>query len=36
MRRITPRDLMLYLLVVLMMFFTVSTLQRMDQEDAPE
>ena len=36
MRRITPRDLMLYLLVVLMMFFTVSTLQRMDQEDAPD
>jgi len=27
---------MLYLLVVLMMFFTVSTLQRMDQEDAPD
>ena len=35
MRRISPRDLTLYLLVFLMMVFAVSTLQRMNQEDAP-
>ena len=35
MRRISPRDVTLYLLVLVMMIFAVSTLQRMDREDAP-
>ncbi|OUQ76151.1 ATP-dependent zinc metalloprotease FtsH [Flavonifractor sp. An100] len=35
MRRISPRDVTLYLLVLVMMIFAVTTLQRMDREDAP-
>ena len=35
MRRFTPRDLTLYLLLALMLVFTFSTLQQMDQEDPP-
>ena len=36
MKRISPRDLLLYLLVFVMMFFAVSSLQRMDREDGPD
>lgn len=36
MRRISPRDLTLYLLVLLMMAFAVATLQQMNQEDSPD
>ena len=36
MRRFSPRDVTLYLLVILMMLFAVSTLQSMDQEDGPD
>jgi len=36
MKRISPRDLILYLLVFVMMFFAVSSLQRMDREDGPD
>ena len=35
MRRFTPRDLTLYLLLALMLVFTFSTLQQMDREDSP-
>ncbi|MGI5963358.1 MAG: ATP-dependent zinc metalloprotease FtsH [Lawsonibacter sp.] len=35
MRRISPRDISLYLLVLVMMIFAVTVLQRMDREDAP-
>ena len=35
MRRISPRDMTLYLLVIVMMVFAVTTLQRMDRENAP-
>ena len=35
MRRFTPRDLTLYLLLALMLVFTFTTLQQMDQEDSP-
>ena len=36
MRRISPRDMVLYLLVILMMLAAVSTLMQMDQAEAPE
>ena len=36
MKRISPRDLTLYLLVLLMMLFAVNTLMRMDRADAPD
>ena len=36
MRRISPRDLTLYLLVILMMLVAVSTLMQMNQADAPD
>ncbi|MEA4933509.1 MAG: ATP-dependent zinc metalloprotease FtsH [Lawsonibacter sp.] len=36
MRRISPRDLTLYLLVLLMMAFAVTTLQQMNREDSPD
>ena len=36
MRRFSPRDVTLYLMVLLMMFFAISTLQSMDQEDGPD
>ncbi|MGE4276387.1 MAG: ATP-dependent zinc metalloprotease FtsH [Lawsonibacter sp.] len=36
MRRISPRDLTLYLLVLLMMAFAVTSLQQMNREDSPD
>ncbi len=36
MRRISPRDITLYLLVILMMAFAVTTLQQMDRDDSPD
>lgn len=36
MRRISPRDLTLYLLVFLMMAFAIATLQQMNREDSPD
>ena len=35
MRRFSSRDIVLYLLLILMVVFTFTTLQRMDQADAP-
>ena len=35
MRRFGPRDVVLYVLLGLMIFFTFSTLQHMDQNDTP-
>lgn len=36
MRRISPRDVAFYLLVILMMVFAVNTLQQMNREDSPD
>ena len=35
MRRFGPRDITLYILLALMIFFAFSTLQQMDGTDAP-
>ena len=35
MRRISPRDVFVYLMVILLLFFTISTLQQMDETEGP-
>ena len=36
MRRITPRDIALYLILFAVVFYSVSYLQRADWEDGPD
>ena len=35
MRRFSPRDITMYLMLAVLLFFTFSALQQMDRSDAP-